>query len=572
MLSVSGSAGLRRSTHLLWAGTALLMAAPVMAQEPLASCEGMLVSSIEISASPAPAFIRGFSSLLLRYDTTRPDVVRAFLLLREGDVCTDQRRAESARILRRQRYIAGARVHAFGEADNTVRIVVETSDDLPLVAGGNFGGGISALTFGSSNIDGRGLLTAVSWESGEIFRDGWGIQVEQTPIAGRPWRGRVLLEREPLGHQAEVSIGQEFLTILQPLAWHAGYRNDRDYATFTRASEEYALALPGDRNFWDVGAVARIGGRQLGFFAGGVLTRERYTRDATPVVITEQGLIGGDPDLIAGRYPGFSNTRISAVLGLRALQFVPAIGVGTLAAEQDLARGVQAGLQFGRSVAWFADSDRDQFVSLDLYAGNGTPTRFLAGGGTLEARRDLNGERWDGIIASGRVAAYVKPSLEQTWELSVEMSGGWRERLPLQLTLGNSIGGLRGFRSARDGGARRVVTRLERRQMRGTILGERAAWGYALFADGGKLWSGDVPFGVTTSVRGSVGASLLAAVPAQSRRLLRLDLAVPVTTGSPDGWQVRVSSVNSAARFWREPGDVFRARSGASRAGIFQWP
>src|SRR4051812_39778304 len=42
--------------------------------------------------------------------TTRPDVVRRFLLLEPGHACDELRRAESERILRAQTFIAEARV------------------------------------------------------------------------------------------------------------------------------------------------------------------------------------------------------------------------------------------------------------------------------------------------------------------------------------------------------------------------------------------------------------------------------------------------------------------------------
>ncbi len=535
-------------------------------------CDGRIISAIDIAPEPAPALLRGFASTILRYRTTQPAVVRPFLLLREGDPCNEARRLESARLLRRQRYLASARISVLPDTGETVRLLVETEDEFPLLIGGDFSGGVSAITFGSTNINGRGLLAGFSWRDGEAYRDGWGIRVEQTPLLDRPWRLRATIERAPLGHNYLASVGQEFITNLQRFAWHGGYREQRSYVPMRRAGDEFPLAVIAERDLLDVGGVVRIGGRNLGIFGGTVLTHEEFSRNQDPVIIGETGLLPGDPAVIGDRYPAFSSTRIAAVVGLRALRFEPVIGVATLAAEQDLPIGLQAGLQLGRSVPWFDASDRDNFVSLDLFLGQGSPASFLGASGELEGRRDRDSGRWDGIVGSTRVAWYLKPRVNQTWEVSTEFSGVWRERIPTQLSLGDALGGLRGFRGAVDGGARRAVARVERRQVRGYLLGERAVWGYGLFADAGKLWSGDVPYGVTTSVRGSVGVSLLAAVPPRSRRMIRVDLAVPVTTGSPDDWQVRFLTVNTNQRFWREPNDVFRARTGSSPSNIFQWP
>jgi hypothetical protein len=70
----------------------------------------------------------------------------------------------------------------------------------------------------------------------------------------------------------------------------------------------------------------------------------------------------------------------------------------------------------------------------------------------------------------------------------------------------------------------------------------------------------------------SVGASLLAAYPAGSKRVLRMDLAVPLRPDGSKGWDVRFSGEIPARRFWREPGDVTRARTGPVPSNLFTWP
>jgi hypothetical protein len=164
----------------------------------------------------------------------------------------------------------------------------------------------------------------------------------------------------------------------------------------------------------------------------------------------------------------------------------------------------------------------------------------------------------------------LKPSDRNTIEASVEFAGGWRERLPLQVSLGDSRSGLRGYNGAAIAGGRRAVLRLEERQA--AFATGFAQWGWALFTDIGKTWSGDVPFGQTTVARASVGAGLLAAVPPKSRRMLRADLAVPVTGGAPKNWVVRVFAVDATRFFWRDPGDLSPVRAGAPASPIFGWP
>jgi hypothetical protein len=66
--------------------------------------------------------------------------------------------------------------------------------------------------------------------------------------------------------------------------------------------------------------------------------------------------------------------------------------------------------------------------------------------------------------------------------------------------------------------------------------------------------------------------SLLAAVPPTSRRMLRADLAVPVTGNAPKRFVLRVYAADMTRLFWRDPSDLARVRAGAPTTSIFGWP
>jgi hypothetical protein len=97
--------------------------------------------------------------------------------------------------------------------------------------------------------------------------------------------------------------------------------------------------------------------------------------------------------------------------------------------------------------------------------------------------------------------------------------------------------------------------------------------GLALFSEGGRLW-GDpsVPYAVSTPWRGAVGVSVLAAVPPRSRRLWRVDFAVPVGTDPQRRFEIRLSSVDRSRVFWDEPRDVLSARERTAPTSLFTWP
>jgi hypothetical protein len=216
--------------------------------------------------------------------------------------------------------------------------------------------------------------------------------------------------------------------------------------------------------------------------------------------------------------------------------------------------------------------DHDHFVAADLYAGRGSAASFAALRVEGEARHDREAGRWEAMVASGRLAWYVKPSATSTIVGSGEFSGGWRwrERFPFQLRLGDRQAGVRGYADSRVAGAVRGLVRLEARWVMGRVT-RHVGVGVASFADAGRVWAGDAPFGVDSRVATGVGVGLLAAIPPQSRRMWRLDLAVPVSPDAHARWELRLSAVRSSG-FWQEPNDVARARAGAAPATIFTWP
>jgi hypothetical protein len=71
-----------------------------------------------------------------------------------------------------------------------------------------------------------------------------------------------------------------------------------------------------------------------------------------------------------------------------------------------------------------------------------------------------------------------------------------------------------------------------------------------------------------------VGLSLLGAYPTGSKRVYRADLAIPLTRGGDGGGRIelRFSSEDRTTRFWEEPQDVARARTGELPSTLFAWP
>ena len=541
-----------------------------------AQCDGKIVSAIHILPRD-PSFIRFPRSLRvlarsvgLHHTTTKSDVISRFLLLTVGLPCTERLRGESERILRFQPFLADATVRAVSDTAGGVRIEVETIDEIPTVFSLRFQKtSPAALRIGNGNVDGHGVYLAVRGERGFAYRAGVGVQLIAYQAFGRPYTLTLVADRTPLGSTVSAALGHTFITDLQRTAWHVGFRDVDDYTSFLRPDGQ-AIALGARRRFADYGGVLRIGLAGRSAFVGGLVTHELVTPAAQAVIVSDSGFVADTSSSLAGSFTPVNNMRLNAVVGVRSVTFFAVRGFDAVAGTQDVATGVQFGAVAGRSVSWLGAAANDVFLASDFYAGLGSATSFVALRVEGEGRRDRDANRWDSMIASGRLAWYLKPSTASVLIGSAEFSGGRHERFPFQLRLGDREGGVRGYAASRVAGGARTVGRLEARLSIGQLT-RHVALGLASFADAGRVWAGDAPFGVDSKYKIGVGVGLLAAVPPQSRQLWRLDVAVPMSADAYARWEIRLTATR-ARDFWREPGDVARARAGAAPSTIFTWP
>jgi hypothetical protein len=259
---------------------------------------------------------------------------------------------------------------------------------------------------------------------------------------------------------------------------------------------------------------------------------------------------------------GYRSVRAGAVTAVRAFNRVVVRGFDALNGPQDLVNGVDFVVLGAHSVGGVRGVDRDFLVGGSLYAGRATTGSLLAIQTQAEASRPASTGEWQGRLVTGRAAWYRKPSLNRLESVSAEFAGVWRSRLPMQLTFSEYDNGMRGFSRASIGGGQRLIVRAEERWLIPQPW-RRVEIGAAAFGEAGRLWAGDAPFGVTTPWQSSVGVSVLGATPRGSKRLWRVDFAVPLTdAGRPKGFEVRAGVSDRTRLFWREPTEVQRMRDG----------
>lgn len=542
-------------------------------------CSGETVNSIEIQSNPSfelsGSKIVRKAVLIARklHATTNPRIIRRYLALQVGSKCTELRRTESERILRAQPFLAEAFVSAYHDTAGGVRIVATTVDEVSLIIGGAVGSKspmVRSLKFGEANLMGEAIYAAVEWKNREFFRDEVTARFADYQLLGKPYQLAAVATRRDIGHTWQVEASHPFLTDLQTRSWRTTAGDENRYRYFTRKNQLPA-ALYTARKFGDIGGLVRVGPPGNLYFVGGSVSRERETTGARPVVIRNGLILPDTTTALFDRYNGLRSTRVNALLGYRRVRFLSATGFETLDGAQDVRTGIQIGGLIGRGISVFNSDDRDYFVSSDVFAGFGSESAYGAFTVNGEARHNTMTHQFDGMLASGRAAFYLKKFTRLTLTPSLEWGAGWRQRVPFQLTLADREGGMLGYRHGDEGGSRRLIGKFDARYYLGRVK-KIAGVGVGAFAHSGKIWAGDSPLGVTTPRRETVGFSILAAVPPRSQRLWRLDFAFPLVKGGNGKFEIRVSSQNLTRMFWREPGDVAVSRERSIPTSIFNWP
>lgn len=551
----------------------------------VALCAGQPIRDVVIV--PQPPYTTGLlrrvefvaDAVRKLHATTRTSVVSRYLLLHPGEACDELRRSESERILRVQPFLVDARIRVYDAGDGGVLLEVETRDEFSLVADlavRTAAPPITTVRLGEQNFMGAGIHASGEWrDGGRGYRDGGGGRITHYQFLGRPYQLTASGLRRWVGSEWRFELAHPFFTDLQRIAWRVNVGGEDTFQELLRGPRVDPNALFYRRRWADVGGVLRVGvpGR-LSVFGAGVSREYARTQDRV-AVLSDSGIAAdGGPALgfsPAGRYPGEDAIRVNLIWGVRNVRFLPVTGFESLTGVQDVRRGFQFGTVFGRGASFLGSEDDDYFVSTDAYAGAGSPRLFVAAEAHGEGRRESRREQWNGVIAAGRVAGYWVP--DERWRVvaDAEYGGVWRAQVPTQLELGAFEGGVRGFGRADVGGGQRLVTRTELRWVAGRpyALGDV---GVAAFADAGRVWAGDAPYGVTTPVRASIGIGLLGAFPARSRRTWRVDVAYPITPQPGARLQVIFSSRDRTREFFREARDVLRGRDRSVPASIFAWP
>jgi hypothetical protein len=504
------------------------------------------------SAADDPGLVRWAAGLAnLAHVRTKRSFVRSELLFREGDCLDSLRVSESQRLLAAYPFLREANISVARDerGDALVRVATRDEWSTQVDMGWAYDGGLRLEQISATEIN---LL-------------GWGVQADFRRVERRERRdefyalssprlfgradGQAFYGRSRAGTFFGQRIGHPFLGETSRISFDESFIRAADFVTYAAgASQPYShLQIPTRRDFGEIAAAMRFGRAGHATILGVGLSHERWQVTGSQLLITNSDFDGGTtstaplPAPVAGQMEEGALTLASAYVGTRRFRYEQMQGLDAVSDIQTVDLGFLAGLTLAKGLA--AGSSANLPAITDTYGrvhssfGRRLGDSFAHGSINAQARRSTDG--WRDVLAGTELVGYGRADWLplQTLFLRISTGGGWNMRTPHQLTLG----GRDGVRSLSDDeipGGRRVVVFLEDRVRLHWLDWSTLDLGMTLFADAGRVWAGDAPFGQNSPWFGSAGVGLRLGVPRGTRSAVRPDLVFPLGRGGKPVFRV----------------------------------
>ncbi|MEX0907530.1 MAG: BamA/TamA family outer membrane protein [Gemmatimonadota bacterium] len=502
---------------------------------------------------------------------TKESMIRRELLFEPGSCYDPFMLSETERLLRSYRFLSTVDVFGVPQTDGTHHVIVDTRDewstrvDVSVRTSGGFG--IEGMRLTEDNLLGTGQSLGLFYFEREVTRD-YGVSYHTPQLFGTRWDVTGALGRSRAGTFVHEEVAYPFVAEVSRWAGRQTFRRDDQFFEYILdagdAGDRPRLLLPMREQAFDLSVLRRIGRRGNMALVGAALSYQELSypgelqlaeRDAF-----DERVPAGDSlaAVVAPQREVLDNIRAYALLGHRNVWWVRRRGLDSMRGQEDIRLGAEAILALGRSMPSI-ETDDDLYSMLNLYAGFDIGDVLVIGRARGDSRRDLTASalqpEWEDVYADGDVLAYLQtPALpRQTLFFRAAATGAWNSRTPFQLTLGGDYG-MRGYARDELPGGRRVVLTLEDRFFIGWPLPDVLDLGGSVFADAGRVWPGDVPFGTDSGWRTAAGIGLRGSFPAGSRSIYRIDIAWPIQAGTRFGdFRVSVSLGEIRGHNPREP-------------------
>ena len=479
---------------------------------------------------------------------TATSFIRDELLFEEGDCFDPFLLSESARLLDQYRFLARVSIVHEDDGSGGKRVVVTTQDEwsTQVDVGLTYDEGLNLerLQVTEENFLGHGILAEYT------FRDRRESRIQGFGLATPRFLGRsdasIAWGRSRPGHFFNQYVRYPFVGETGRYSVRQGFNRSTDFFSYsTDGAEPFAQVLvPAYRDLIELSAAGRFGEPGRSIIAGVSFTRDviRFPRAPEVVFGTDFGdlqpLVGPLPLRMDRQLVPSAVTRIGLQLGTSRFRYEEYVGLDGVRDRQIVSLGLFAGVTIGRGFEIFAPSDAagrsDTFGRVHATFGAPVGSSLFHGGVTAETRRD-SGE-WRDVLVDADLVAYLRSERfsSHTVFLRASVGGGWATSVPYQLSLGGREG-VRSLIEDRYPGGRMLRLVIEDRVVFPWPAPDDADLGLTLFSDVGRVWPGDVPYGMDSGWQAALGFGLRIGFPAGTRNVWRTDVAFPVgpTGGSP---------------------------------------
>jgi hypothetical protein len=565
---------------------------PLVQPAPADTCRQGRISHVFIdnqsifdTADPdlEPRFRWAYSTANALHVSTKEWVIRRELLFGPGACFDPFMLEETERVLRGYPFLSRVDVFPVPLPDGTYHVIVATRDEwstrVDVRLDTRDGVRLEGLRLREDNLLGTGQSVGLFWHEREVTRD-YGVTYHTPQLVGTRWDLSAALGRTRAGTAVLEEVAYPFVGEVSRWGGRQSFLREDQYFDYVlprpREQEEEArphVLVPVREQAFDVALVRRLGRRGNTALVGAALTYQQLTypgvTQVSPAGDFDERYPAPDSvaELVRRQRQELHNIRAFALLGQRNVWWVRRYGLDSMRGQEDVRLGAEAILGVGRSMPTL-EADDDLYGLMTLYAA------FEAGDGLViarargDARRDLaaaaGATEWKDVFVESEVLGYLQPSRlrRHTLVFRAAGTGGWHTRRPYQLTLGGE-NGLRGHHREQFPGGRRLVLSLEDRVFVGWPLPSVLDVGATAFAEAGRMWAGDGPFGADSGWQASAGVGLRGSFPAGSRTIYRLDFAWPLARGAGAGdFRVTVSVGEFRGLHSREPDrQLVRSRS-----------
>lgn len=482
---------------------------------------------------------------------TRDDFVRRELLFAAGDCLDPLLLRESERILRNHRFLARADAYGVPQPDGTQHVVVDTQDEwttkATLAVAFEDGLKFEGVEVTEENLLGRGIVAGFFFRERRERRD-LGIRLETPRLLGTRWNAHLSAGRTRVGSFLSQAFLYPFVAEVGRLAARQRYADREVLFPYSAPRQEdfSHVLLPFKREVVELTAAGRAGrpGSLTVFGLGALRESTSFTGFPSALEVARGGDLSdtrpagvAQRDVLEGQIRPSAIFRVNVFVGRRNIRFVQRRGLDAPTGIQDVRLGTEYGLTVGRALGDIGSGGRaapdDLYLRLHGFGGWAPEPWVVAANvnaeGRLVFRDSSDGDTFRDVLAEFDLYAYrARGDSRHTLFGRLSGSGGWSVRRPFQLTLGGRTG-VRGYDESDFPGARRIVLTLEDRLHLEWPAPDLFDFGVGLFADGGRIWGGDVPYGETSGWHAAVGTGLRIGFPSGTRRVMRIDVALPLT-------------------------------------------